>query len=136
MVDDIIINKTAIIHRCLARIREVYDHDSENLHDITKQDSIILNLHRACEASIDLAMHIVSIHQLGIPNTSREAFQLLGENQFLDRQLSERMQKMVGFRNVAIHDYQRMQVSVLQAIIENHLSDFTEFTEAVRESSQ
>ncbi len=32
----------------------------ENLEDFTKQDSIILNIQRACEASIDLAMHIVA----------------------------------------------------------------------------
>ena len=44
------------------------------------QDSIILNIQRACEASIDLAMHIVSDLKLGLPKTSREAFKLLEDN--------------------------------------------------------
>lgn len=38
---------------------QVYANDAGSLKDYTKQDSIILNIQRACEASIDLAMHIV-----------------------------------------------------------------------------
>lgn len=47
------------------RAREVHDHNPANLSDVTKQDSIILNIQRACEACIDLAMHIVSERKLG-----------------------------------------------------------------------
>lgn len=60
MGSDIILNKIETIERCINRIKEVYDNNAENLNDYTKQDSIILNIQRACEASIDLAMHIVS----------------------------------------------------------------------------
>lgn len=62
------------------RVREVYGDNPENLMDFTMQDSIILNIQRACEASIDLAMHIVSDLKLGLPKTSREAFKLLEDN--------------------------------------------------------
>ena len=66
MVEDVIVNKTSIIERCLRRVREEYDDDPANLHDdITKQDAIILNLQRACQAAIDLAMHLVREHGLG-----------------------------------------------------------------------
>ena len=60
MVDDVIYNKIETIERCIERVKEVYGGNFENLKDYTKQDSIILNIQRACEASIDLAMHIVS----------------------------------------------------------------------------
>jgi len=53
--NDVVLNKIATIERCVNRVKEVYDGNSENLQDITKQDSIILNIQRACEASIDLA---------------------------------------------------------------------------------
>lgn len=57
MADDVILNKAAIIERCVARVREEYADDERNLTDnLTRQDSIILNLQRACEAAIDLAM--------------------------------------------------------------------------------
>ena len=58
MADDVALNKAGIIERCLARVREVHAGDDANLFDDpTRQDSIVLNLQRACEASIDLAMH-------------------------------------------------------------------------------
>ena len=53
MADDVVVNKAAIIERCIARVREVYAGNDHNLFDdVTRQDSIILNLQRACEAAI------------------------------------------------------------------------------------
>jgi hypothetical protein len=58
-VNDVIINKTATIERCLQRFNVEYGEAGDNLStDFTRQDSIVLNLQRACEASIDLANHI------------------------------------------------------------------------------
>ncbi|MEH6876561.1 MAG: HepT-like ribonuclease domain-containing protein [Candidatus Competibacter sp.] len=78
MPDDVVLNKVAVIERCLGRIREEYEgHESELATHFTKQDSIILNLLRACEASIDVAMHRVRVNRLGIPQDSQDAFALL-----------------------------------------------------------
>lgn len=104
--NDIILNKVATIERCVKRINEVYGDNPENLQDFTKQDSIILNIQRACEASIDLAMHIVSDLKLGLPKTSREAFKYLEENDIIDHALAKTLMNMVGFRNIAVRDYQ------------------------------
>lgn len=132
MVDDVILNKAGVVERCLQRIEEEYEDDPANLHDnITRQDAIILNLQRACQAAIDLAMHLVREHKLGVPQESREAFALLDEAGHLDSELSGRLQRMVGFRNVAVHDYQDLNLDIVQAIVERHLSDFTRFTEHV-----
>ena len=111
MVDiDIWINKTQIIERCLKRIQEEYDGESKNLLSNTKQDSIILNLQRCCEAAIDLAMHLCRSQKSGIPQSSREAFDLLVQNGLLSVELSKSMKSMVGFRNIAVHDYQRLNI--------------------------
>ena len=68
MVDDVLLNKSATIERCLKRIREEYGGEDTNLyHNITRQDAIVLNLQRACQAAIDLATHLVRIHSLGVP---------------------------------------------------------------------
>lgn len=78
-MNDVILNKATTIEWNLKRIHEVYQGNPKNLTDDTKQDSIILNIQRACEASIDLAMHIISERKLGVPKVSREAFKLLQE---------------------------------------------------------
>ncbi|WP_028986855.1 type VII toxin-antitoxin system HepT family RNase toxin [Thermicanus aegyptius] len=131
MIDDIILNKIQIIERCLLRIREEFEGNPENLRNYTKQDSIILNLQRASEASIDLAMHLVAKMRLGLPQTSREAFDLLSTAQVISEGLAKRLKGMVGFRNIAVHDYQRLDLTIIQKIIEFHLNDFVAFTEQV-----
>ncbi|MGL5715445.1 MAG: type VII toxin-antitoxin system HepT family RNase toxin, partial [Paraclostridium sp.] len=96
MGNDVIYNKIETIERCLYRIREVYAGEFENLKDYTKQDSIILNIQRACEACIDLSMHIVSSKKLGIPQNSRDAFEILNKNDLLSTELTKKLKAMVG----------------------------------------
>jgi len=125
---DVARNKAAIIERCVRRTREVYGGDDANLTaDVTKQDSIILNIQRACEAAVDLAMHLVRRHHLGIPQESRHAFDLLAEAGKLDPPLADVLKRMVGFRNVAVHDYQHLSLDIVRAIIERHLDDLLAF---------
>ena len=131
MTDDVVLNKIQTIRRCLRRIDEEYRNDPVNLNNQTKQDSIILNLQRACESAIDLAMHLVSEKRLGIPQNSRDAFDMLSQAHVISESLSVRLKAMVGFRNIAIHDYQAIQVKIVQKIIQIHLQDFSEFVEAV-----
>lgn len=132
MADDVVLNKAGAIERCLQRIREEYQDDPTNLRDdITKRDAIVLNLQRARQATIDLAMHLVREHDLGVPQENREAFALLEEHGDLDPELSDRLMRMVGFRNVAVYEYQKLNLDIVQAIVEEHLSDFTQFMERV-----
>ncbi len=68
---------------------------------------------------------------LGLPQTSREAFDLLSTAQVISEELAKRLKGMVGFRNIAVHDYQRLDLTIIQKIIEFHLNDFVAFTEQV-----
>ncbi|GAB6007055.1 MULTISPECIES: type VII toxin-antitoxin system HepT family RNase toxin [Geobacillus] len=131
MKSDVILNKISVIERCLKRIREEYNGDPKNLQNYTKQDSIVLNLQRACEACIDLAMHIVAEQKFGLPQHSRDAFALLEEHGVISPSISKKMKAMVGFRNIAVHDYQQLNLGILQAIVEQHLDDFKQFAEAI-----
>ena len=127
MIDDIDLNKAAIIRRCLKRISEEDRGNPSRLDDFTIQDSMVLNLLRACEASIDLAMHRVAQGRFGIPQTSRDSFQLLAQNGILSHASATAMKHMVGFRNIAVHNYQNIQLPILQAIVEKHLVDFESY---------
>ncbi|MEF2097286.1 DUF86 domain-containing protein [Bacillus sp. CFBP9009] len=131
MKNDVILNKISVIERCMNRVRDVYANDAGSLKDFTKQDSIILNIQRACEASIDLAMHIVAEQRLGLPQTSRDAFDMLHVALIIDENTAKRLKAMVGFRNIAVHDYQTVNIEILQQIIENHLGDFTDYTKQI-----
>jgi len=122
MADDVVLNKAARIERCLARISEEYGGMREHLYENqTKQDAIVLNLQRACETAIDLAMYVVRRNGLGLPQESRDAFALLEKAQLLPAELAGRLQRMVGFRNVAVHEYTRLNLDIVHTIITKHL---------------
>jgi uncharacterized protein YutE (UPF0331/DUF86 family) len=132
MADDVLINKAAAIERAVRRVREEHAGDDQNLvANQTRQDAIILNLQRACESSIDAAMHLVRVHRLGVPQETREAFTLLEQAKLLDAGLADRLRKMVGFRNVAIHDYQALNLDIVRRIVAHHLHDFLAFTDVL-----
>jgi len=124
MTDDITLNKCAIIRRCLARVAEEFQNDPSRLENFTVQDAIVLNLLRACESAIDLAMHHVAESRLGIPQHSRDAFDLLRQHRLLTPETAGAMMNMVGFRNIAVHSYQQLQRPILEAILLRHLGDF------------
>ena len=129
MADEVALNKVAVIERCLRRIGEEYEgHEHDLETNYTVQDAIVLNLLRASEAAIDLAMHATRVGKLGLPQESREAFVLLERAGWIEPVLSRRMQAMVGFRNVAVHDYQKLSLEIVKSILEGHLDDFRAFS--------
>lgn len=127
-MDDIVLQKTMSIERCLKRVREEYDLAGEEFDtNNTHHDAAILNLQRACDQTIDLSNHIIRIKHWGLPDTSRETFTILVKNRFISEILGESLRKMVGFPNIAIHEYGRMNVEILKKIIKERLDDFKEF---------
>jgi uncharacterized protein YutE (UPF0331/DUF86 family) len=129
MADDVLLNKAASIERAVRRVRDEHAGDDRNVLDNqTRQDAIVLNLQRACETSIDAAMHLVRVRRLGIPQDTREAFDMLERAGIIDATLCSQLKKMVGFRNVAIHEYQKLNLDVVRAIIAERLEDFLDFT--------
>lgn len=128
MADDVLLNKAASIERCLKRIDEEYrGHEPEFEINFTRQDALMLNLLRASETSIDAAMHLVRVHKLGLPQESRDAFRMLAQAGIVLPELSVQLQKMVGFRNIAIHNYAQLDLQIVRSIVEQRLDDFREF---------
>lgn len=68
-------------------------------------------------------MHIVSERKLGIPKTSREAFKILREG-IIEAELAKIVMNIVGFRNIAVLDYQALGLDILEAILEKYVGDF------------
>jgi len=132
-MDDVLVNKLSTITRCLKRIREVYAEAGDNFtHDYTRQDSVILNLQRACEASIDIANYLNKKKQLGIPQSSRDSFQLLSFSGTISPSVATNLKKMIGLRNIAVHDYQELNIDIVVAVVNKHLVDFELFSDEIK----
>ena len=128
-MDDVILNKIESIKRCLKRIEEDYDEEFET--NYTKQDAVILNIQRLIQQAIDLGAYVVKKYKLGIPKSSREIFEILENKNIIEKDLSENLKKMVGFRNLAIHEYMKLKVEVIEYIIKERIFDSLKFVKRI-----
>ena len=124
MSDDVLIQKLASIERCLASVRRYVADDLDRLHDSMVLDAVVLNLQRACEMAIDAACREVSRRRLGVPTDSADAFTILERESLLSPPVAERMRRMVGFRNIAVHEYRRLNPAIVRTVVEHRLGDF------------
>lgn len=128
---DILLQKKTSIERCVAQIRKYVSQraDLPFEKDYLKQDAISMNLQRACECALDMANHTVRLRKLGLPRSSRESFDLLAQAGLIDDETTKLMKGMVGFRNVLVHDYQRVNLAILQGIMNDRLDDLIGFAD-------
>ena len=124
---DVVLAKVAAIQKCLRRIKDITGLNPDRLDDIDAQDIFVLNLQRSIQSAIDLATHIVASEGLGIAETIRGNFVLLEDAKIITKTLSKKMQSMVGFRNIAIHDYTTLDAAILKAILSKNLKDIEQF---------
>ncbi len=124
---DVVLAKVAAIQRCLKRIKETTRLDPNSIDEIDKQDIFILNLQRAVQAAIALATHIVASEGLGLSDTIKDNFKFLKKAGIINEELTLKMESMVGFRNIAIHDYQTIDRDILKSILSNNLKDLEDF---------
>jgi len=132
MVDDVLVNKAATIERCVARAREEYNADPASFAtNFTRQDAAVLNVHRACEAALDIGQHLIRRDRLGVPQSARDVFELIARAGWIDTELAESLKRMVAFRNIAVHDYRNLLLPVTVNVITLHLGDFLQFAQRV-----
>lgn len=131
-MDEILINKKTTIDRCIVRIRE--DFQGDFLTNYTKQDAVILNIERACQAAIDMGNRIIKTKKFGLPQSNRDTFVKLEKNRIISIDLSKKLQAMAGFRNLAIHDYSSVNIDIVVNIVENRLTDLQDFAEIINRS--
>ena len=132
-MNDIVMNKKESIERCIKQIRTYYELPSEAPfeEDYMRQDAVALNLQRACEQCIDLANYVIKVRKLGLPKESKDSFRLLAANRVIPADLAKNLEGMVGFRNVLVHEYQRMDIHLMIEVIENRLDDLLLFTDLI-----
>lgn len=128
--DKVLLHKAKVIERCVARARE--EHKATQGHfstDLTRQDAAVLNLQRACEAALDMAQRVISQQGWGIAETSKDLFVVLQRQHVIEVTLAKTLINMVGFRNLAVHDYEELNYDIVESIINKDCTDLLSFSE-------
>jgi uncharacterized protein YutE (UPF0331/DUF86 family) len=133
MTIEVIAQKIASLQRCVVRAREEFARAGADFRtNFSAQDAAVLNIIRACDTTIDLANMLIRNRRLGIPSESRESFQILVREQLLERSLGDSLKKMVGFRNLAVHQYRDLDIDIVEAVIRKELDGLLVFAALVR----
>lgn len=128
----IVVRKLDSLRRCIARVRERSPADLATLaNDPDLQDIVVLNLSRAVQICVDLALHTLSQLDQSVPETMGQAFDQLAVAGHIPADLALRMKKAVGFRNIAVHNYSNIDWAIVHAIATRHLGDFEAFARAM-----
>jgi uncharacterized protein YutE (UPF0331/DUF86 family) len=112
MIDRILYGKSRLIDRCIERVRQEYvGHEAEFATDRTRQDAAVLNLIRACEQAIDMANRMTLLRGLPIADNTGDTFVQLGEAGLIPADLAQSIKRMIGFGNIAMHEYQELDLA-------------------------
>ncbi len=128
----VIEQKLESLRRCLERIASKCPVQPEVLAaDPDLQDIVSLNLSRAVQLCVDIGAHLVADLGVPPPETMGQTFDLLAQAGLLGPALAVNLKRAVGFRNIAVHDYQAINWHIVHSIATHHLGDFTEFARVV-----
>lgn len=132
MDQQLIAQKLESLRHCLQRVEtKIPATLAELLADPDKQDVIVLNLTRAVQLCVDIASHLLADTQATAPSTMGEAFTLAAELQMIQADTAANLRRAVGFRNIAVHDYEDIDWAITYAICTQHLDDFRAFAQQV-----
>lgn len=132
MASLILLTKFDSLQRCLARVASKTPESVEVLQrDLDLQDIIVLNLERAVQVCVDIAAHVVAEFNAPAPTSMGESFERLLDLGVLSEEVALRMKNAVGFRNIAVHEYQKVDWLIVYRITTVHLDDFKMFARQV-----
>ena len=131
MGEQLVAQKLESLRRCIQRVESKLPDSVETLlTDLDAQDIVSLNLTRAVQMSVDIASHWLAGHsESTAPKTMEEAFEILANSGTIEPELAVKMRKLVGLRNLIIHNYDDVNWEIVFAICQYHLSDFRAFAQ-------
>ncbi len=129
---EVIDQKIESLRRCLERVRQKCPATADALaDDPDAQDILTLNLTRAIQLCVDIGAHLIAEKDNPAPATMGQTFDILQDIGVLEPELASKMKKAVGFRNIAVHNYEAIDWQIVHAIATRHLPDFAAFATAV-----
>ncbi len=133
MVDrDLVLRKIAAIDEYLAQLAEYRQIDLETYrHDWKTQRIVERTLHLIIEACMDVADHLVADRRLPLPDTGAATFESLGHAGLVPDALARSLARMVGFRNILVHDYARIDRATVLRVLRIDIDDVERFRDVV-----
>jgi len=133
MVDKaLVLRKLAELEEYLGQIREYTNITIEQYSSDWKIQRIIeRTLQIMIETCVDIAGHIISDRGYRIPKSYADTFKVLQEENILEKELFETMEKMAKFRNIVVHNYDEVDASIVVTILRRHLDDFLTYKNAI-----
>ena len=133
MVDnDILFAKISSVKKHLNRVKKQAGITlSEFVNNADAQDIILFNLQLAIQNCIDIAAHIVSEEVMKVAGSTSEMFYYLEENAVIKQQLTEKMIKAVGLRNLIVHEYGNLDMKIIYEASRHDIKDLNDFLKAV-----
>lgn len=128
MAGAILNEKLESLRRCIQRVEATCPDSAQTLaEDLDAQDIVTLNLTRAVQLTVDIGSHLLSKTDQPAPTTMGETFRLMREAGLIKEDLADRLQRAVGFRNIAIHSYRDVDWRIVHSICTDRLDDFSDF---------
>lgn len=128
MAQRVIEEKIDSLQRCIKRIEAKRPETVGELKlNLDLQDILSVNLERAVQLCVDIGTHIIAESETVMPDTMAETFAILQKQNLLSKETAERMKKSVGFRNIAVHSYQKINWEIVFNICHKNLDDFKSF---------
>ena len=132
------VDRTLILRK-LSALEEYYEQIAEYrsistdqyAKDWKSQRIIERTLQMMVETCIDIAGHIIADMKFRVPVSYADSFHVLAENDIVNESLSASLEKMAKFRNIVVHDYDRVDEEIVIGILRKNLDDFTIFKDAV-----
>ncbi|MHA1300518.1 MAG: type VII toxin-antitoxin system HepT family RNase toxin [Candidatus Helarchaeota archaeon] len=100
--------------------------------DRDKRNMVLHALLIAIQSTIDIANHIIAEQKFSRPNTYRESFEILANENIITPDLSNQLANLVGFRNVLIHIYLKLNMEIVHSILQNDLPSIKSFLKIIK----
>jgi uncharacterized protein YutE (UPF0331/DUF86 family) len=129
---DLILAKAGSVRSHLNRVFEKRNIEQDAfLRDVDRQESILFNIQMAVQNCIDIAAHIISEKGWGVPGSTTEMFYVLEKNSYLDGNITRKMVKAIGFRNLIVHEYGKLELEQVYKIAHNDINDLNDYLQAI-----
>jgi uncharacterized protein YutE (UPF0331/DUF86 family) len=133
--EDVVLAKVSNARACIETVKGLHEVDAPQIEDWMRLDLTVLNLQRAIEACLDLANHLIAANGWELPRSGGHSIAVLVHNKVVPSVDLDALTSMVGFRNIAVHNYATIDPAVVDTIVSDHLDDILRLTERVMDAT-
>lgn len=121
--------------RCLDRVRDKLPPTPEALAaDPDLQDIVVVNIERAVQQSVDIAAYLIADKGLPAPSGMADSFTILRERGWISEATAASLRASTGFRNIAVHEYEKLNWNIVHSIGSARLDDFRKYVVELQRS--